>query len=321
MSAPTLAGPGLFHEAVAAAVRAPSMHNTQPWRFRLAGDALEVYADPSRRLTVADPVGRGVRLACGAAVLNARLAFAVAGQPADVALFPDPAQPDLVARLVPGRGAPDPAEVALHAAIPVRQSNRRPFADRPVPDTSRQALLAAAAAEGGLLELLTGPGPLAIVAAVVRAADTTLIRDSRYRSELTAWSRAADRPSADGVPVDAGGPSPEPQDLLAMRDFGGQPRPAGHQYEVQPLIGVLGTTGDSPADQVAAGQALQRVLLTATDRGLAVSLLSQPIDVPAAREQLRVGLRRFGNPQMVLRIGYGEPGSPTPRRPLADVID
>jgi hypothetical protein len=62
------------------------------------------------------------------------------------------------------------------------------------------------------------------------------------------------------------------------------------------------------------------VLLTTTDLGLAASLLSQPIEVPAAREQLRLALGRYGTPQMVLRVGYGQPGAATPRRSVADVI-
>jgi hypothetical protein len=84
---------------------------------------------------------------------------------------------------------------------------------------------------------------------------------------------------------------------------------------------VLGVTGNTAGDQLIAGQALQRVLLTATDAGLAASMISQPIEVPAAREQLRLALGRFGTPQMVLRLGYGRPGRPTSRRPVAEVLD
>ncbi|GFJ96670.1 hypothetical protein Prum_103120 [Phytohabitans rumicis] len=84
---------------------------------------------------------------------------------------------------------------------------------------------------------------------------------------------------------------------------------------------MLGTPADTAADQITAGLALQRVLLTATNAGLATSMLSQPIEVPAARERLRTGLGRFGAPQMVLRIGYGQPGWPTPRREPDDVTD
>ena len=127
--------------------------------------------------------------------------------------------------------------------------------------------------------------------------------------------------TADGVPAEAGGPSPEPQDLLAMRDFGGPARASGRDFESDPLVAVLGAPGDTFRDQLVAGQALQRVLLTATEHRLAVSLLSQPIEVPAARDRLRRGLGRLGAPQMVLRIGYGQPGFPTPRRPVSEVID
>ncbi len=310
----------LFHAAVEAAIRAPSLHNSQPWRFRHAGAATEVLADRSRQLPVADPRGWALRIACGAATFNARLAFAVAGHPADVRLRPDPDQPDLVARLTPGRPRPPtPREKELYAAIPHRCSNRHPFHPEPVPADARWRLVTAARDEGAWLALLVGRGPLAAIAEVVRAADTTLVRDRAYRQELDAWSRRTS--TDDGVPAESGGPSPEPQDLLAMRDFGGPPRAPGHDFETDPLVAVLGTAGDTTVDQLVAGQALQAVLLTATEHRLAVSLLSQPIEVPTARHQLRRGLGQVGTPQMVLRIGYGRPGFPTPRRPALDVID
>jgi nitroreductase len=86
------------------------------------------------------------------------------------------------------------------------------------------------------------------------------------------------------------------------------------------LVAILGGGGDTAADRIAAGQALQRVLLAATAAGLAASMISQPIEVRAAREQLRRALHRDSAPQMLLRLGYGVPGSPTPRRPLDDVL-
>ena len=309
----------LFLAAVEAAIRAPSLHNTQPWRFRMRDGAMEVLADPSRQLPAADPHGWAQRLACGAAAFNARLAFAVAGHPTQVRLRPDPDDPQLLARLTPGEPhPPSPAEKELYAAIPLRHSNRQPFNAEPVPAQVRRHLVDAARTEGAWLDLLIGRGPLAVVAEVVRAADTNLIRDPAYRRELQEWSRRSSAP--DGVPVEAGGPSPEPQDLLAMRDFGGPTRAPGRDYETDPLVAVLGTAGDTILDQLVAGQALQRVLLTATEHHVVVSMLSQPIEVPAARDRLRRGLGRLGSPQMVLRIGYGRPGFPTPRRPVAVVI-
>ena len=50
-------------------------------------------------------------------------------------------------------------------------------------------------------------------------------------------------------------------------------------------------------------------------------MFSQPIEVPSAREQLRAAVGRRGIPQMVLRLGFGRPGQPTPRRPVNEVLE
>src|SRR6266542_5346615 len=117
--------------AVAAATRAPSMHNSQPWRFRVRSDQIEVLIDPERQLTVADAGGWASRIACGCALFNLRLALAAQGTPAAYRLLPDPGEPLLVARLTPEqRRAPTPVEQRLYAAIPRRHSNRTPFVER-----------------------------------------------------------------------------------------------------------------------------------------------------------------------------------------------
>ena len=308
-----------LRRAAAAAVRAPSLHNSQPWRFRVAGGAIEVLADPSRQLVVADSGGWAVRIACGAATCNARLALAAAGTPAEVVLRPHDAGPDVMARLTPAPPRPPTyAERDLHAAIARRHSNRQPFWPHPVPSEIRARLIEAARAEGGWLDLLVGMTALTGFAEIATSADRVLRRDYPYQAELATWVHADAAP--DGVPVTAGAPAPEPQDLLPQRSFGDRPRAAGRDFEPEPLVAVLGSGADRPIDQLQAGQALQRVLLTATDAGLAVSMMSQPIEVPAARDQLRRSLRRSGPPQMALRIGYGHPGRPTARRSLDEVL-
>jgi nitroreductase len=311
--------------AVAAAIHAPSMHNSQPWRFRVRSDAVDVRLDPERQLPASDPSGWAGRLACGAAVFNLRVALAVQGVQATVTLRPDPADPDLMARVSFGeRRRATPAEHQLWAAIPRRHSNRAPFWPDRVPAAARAALTAAAGAEGGWLELLIGVGPVAALAEIAQAANRVLLRNPGYRAEVAAWTRDGNGSAGhveDGVPAAAGGPSSEPQDLLPGRPFGTLIRPPGRDFEPEPLVAVLGTAGDTTYDQLTAGQVLQRVLLTATDLGLAVSMLSQPIEVASAREQLRLALGRYGTPQMVLRIGYGQQGLATPRRPVSAVID
>jgi nitroreductase len=313
-------GTAELHAAAASGIRAPSLHNSQPWRFRLRDGAIEVLADPHDHLAMGDRIGWAVRIACGAAVFNARLALLANGTPADVRLRPDPADPMVMARLQPGRLRPATyTEHDLFTAVGRRRSSRQPFWPDPVPADLRMRLVGAARAEGAWLELLIGMTALSGFAQIAQSADTVLRRDRAYQTQQSQWIRteAAD----DGVPVVAAARLTEPQDLLPQRAYSDRPRAPGRDFEPEPLIAVLGSTGDTAADQINAGQALQRVLLTATDAGLATSMISQPIEVTGAREQLGRSLGgRAGTPQMALRIGYGQPGSTTPRRDLTQVI-
>ena len=309
-----------LRRAAEAAIRAPSLHNSQPWRFRLRDGGIEVLGDASRQLPVADRGGWAVRIAGGAATFNARLALAAGGAPARVVLRPLDGDPDVLARLTPGPPRPPTyRELDLFAAIARRHSNRQPFWPDPVPADVRAELIEAARAEGCALDLLVGMTALSGFAEIANSADRVLRRDFRYQAELAGWVHADAAP--DGVPVMAGAPVAEPQDLLPQRPFGERTRAGGRDFEPEPLVAVLSTAADRTVDQLAAGQALQRVLLTVTGAGLAASMMSQPIEVPAAREQLRRSLGRGGAPQMTLRIGYGVAGRPTARRGLGEFIE
>jgi len=299
-----------LHLASAAGVRAPSLHNSQPWLFRLAGGAIEILADPSRSVPVVDHDGWATRIACGAATYNARLALAVAGRPAEVRLHPSPG---VIARLsCRSFRSPTYAERELYEAIPRRRSDRGPFWPDPVPSPVRVRLIAAARDEGGWLDLLVGTTAVNGFAEIAQSADRVLRRDLAYQEALASMSGA--------VPVGAGAPLAEPYDLLPQRLFDDRRRANRRDYEPEPLIGILGSPGDRPVDQTTAGQALQKVLLTAVASGLDTSMISQPIEVPAARDQLRRSLGRTGFPQIVVRFGYGTPGRPTPRRDPAEVL-
>lgn len=304
--------------ALRAATRAPSLHNTQPWLFTVAPPLVEMFLDRERLLPVTDPDGREARMSCGAALFNLRAALLAAGRGAVVDLVPDPEQPDLLAVVrVTGQRAPTPEQVELADAIDRRATNRRPFAERPVPPMHRLALARAAQAERAQLVLLETPKALDTLATLLRRADHTQEEDPEFQRELRRWTEYGDE-REDGVPHSAGGPRPIGGTLLTPRQFhtgATTERP----FEQDPLVAILATHGDSPQDHLRAGMALQAVLLTATVAGLSTSFLSQPVEVPHTRTALSSLMPEQGHPQTVLRIGYGHPAMPTRRRPVAEV--
>jgi hypothetical protein len=311
----------VFRAAVDAAIRAPSVYNAQPWRFALHGGAIDVRIDPYRLLPIADPNRWSARIACGAAIANIELSLTAAGITPYAHLWPDPGDAFLVATITAAAPCtPSPRQTALYAAIPHRHSNRRPFADVAVPLDARAALEAAAAGAGAWLVLVSDREPVARIAEIIRDADQSLRCDAAYVAEMTAWiNRAAGERS--GIPAEAAGIAPARHDLLAMRDYGGADRAPGRDFEQDPLLAVLGTSGGTAYDDVTAGIALQRVLLTATHHRLATSMLSQPIERPYTREQLRYAAHHPGTAQLIIRVGYGQEVERSPRRPVDAVID
>ncbi|WP_406690223.1 nitroreductase family protein [Saccharopolyspora sp. ID03-671] len=300
---------------------APSLHNTQPWRFRLLPQVIELHYDPARLLPAADPAGRELRLACGAALFNLRLALENAGTRPNVTLLPHFAGPTVLAEVRSGgRTDPRPEARRLHAAIPRRHSHRAPFRDVPVPTAERSHMLHAAQSEQCRLHIVT-PGELGTLEGLVHRAHRIQEADPRFRTELAAWTgRPAE--TSEGVPTSAAGPRPGPQDQWVHRDFsaGVSPRPEGVEYESYPLLAVLCTPQDTRYAELQAGQAVQNVWLTATARGLAASMISEVIEVPDTRDELRDLLGGTLQPQALLRIGYGGPTVPAPRRAVDDLI-
>ena len=140
---------------LSAAVAAPSMHNTQPWRFEVNGNVIDVFLDGSRALPAEDPTGRAMRIAAGAATFNLRCAAAWLGYGSWFGLVPDPAEPDLVARIVvEPTETPDRILVELFAQIPRRHTSREPVRPAPISPEARFELLRAAMVDGAELTWL-----------------------------------------------------------------------------------------------------------------------------------------------------------------------
>ena len=316
-----LAEDGVVRMLISAAGAAPSIHNTQPWRFRVTGDLIEVRGDPDRMLWVADPLGRALHLSCGAALFNLRLAIRMLAAKPLVWPLPDPhGEPTLLAsvELEPSRPATS-AEREMFEAIGQRHSSRAPFSSRPIPDAVQIELEQEAGSEFSLLRMLNDRDA-AVVLELAASADQALERDFDHRVELSRWVAAE---GVDGIPASAlahhpdAGPAP-------VRDFGyaapAVARPAGH-YEPRPRLAVLSTARDEPGDWLRAGQALQRVLLAATRRGLAASLLYQPIERHDTEHQGQGWWPWPECPQVIIRFGYGPRGTSTPRRSVEDILD
>jgi len=306
-----------------AATMAPSLHNSQPWLFVCTPQTIELHADLDRALPAADPDHRGVLLACGAALLNLRLAIRNLGVDADVRVLPDHAQPTLIAVARPGGPSRITAEDRqLSGAIPRRHTDRRPFLDVPVPEAVRNQLRRAARVEQAWMAIVPS-AQQSRLRGLLAEAHRTQQTDPLFMAEWSTWTgRKADSP--DGVPASSAGPLPEQQDIWVMRDFSGGragDRLPGKDFEAEPLLAVIGSFRDVPRAQVQSGQAMQRMLLTATLSGLAASFLSQVVEVPDTRGQLRELIGGGLWPQTVLRLGYHTPTSATPRRDLGAVLD
>jgi hypothetical protein len=312
-----------LHYAVGRALRAPSVHNTQPWHFVVDQDAVTVRADRSRQLPSLDPSGRELVMSVGAALLNLRVGLAVRSWATEVRRLPDPDDPDLVAvvRAVPGR--PETELADLDNAIARRRTNRRRYSTEPVPDDLIARLSVAAAAEGAQLVPVRSAEQRRIVARLTATAAREQDADPSYRAELLGWTGRPES-AGDGVPSAS---VPRTDGLaragVPLRDLdpagrGGLPADTGGRHET--LI-LLTTRADDEASWLRAGEALERVLLRLTQSGYVGQPVTQAVEVPVTRSQLRAALSWDAHPQMLLRIGRAAATPAVPRRSRARVVE
>jgi nitroreductase len=287
---------------LAAAVHAPSMHNTQPWRFEVHGPTVDVLLDEERTLPFEDVSGRAAHLGVGAAVFNLRVAAAVLGHESRIATHPDPARPEIKARVyLAGRGTPIPELSCLYGEVSQRHTYRGPLLDHPIHPSVRRELDEAARAEAAELHWLD-PTAVSGLGALLRQTDIEDRADEDRRQERETWI-GGDR-SADGIPERALGPQPVRQSFVRDLSAGFDSTHRSQAvFETAPVIVVLSTRDEDVDAWIRAGSALQRVLLVATSYSLTASFLDQLLERPAPRAQVRhlIGGRW---PQMVLRMGY-----------------
>lgn len=315
--------------AVASACRAPSIHNTQPWRWTLHDAVLDVRADRSRQLHVADRDGHSLLISCGAAAELTELALHAQGWAVQTSLMPDPADPDLLCRLrLVTRSEPNLTTVAELDAAGERRSERRAFGAEPVPAEVIERLRGACASPGVYAHFPSRANESLDLAVAISNADRSQRDDPAYAAEMAKWTHRDDL-SRDGVPasvipqVAAGAPR---HTDIPLRDFeAGIP---GAQLitpdiDERPLIAVIFTESDDELQRLRAGQAMMRLMIRAELDGIASCPLSQSVDLLSFRSQLRTLMSWTGHPQMMLRLGQKptDPPAPlTPRRSVDEVL-
>ncbi|GAB3155605.1 NAD(P)H nitroreductase [Micromonospora sonneratiae] len=311
-------------EAATAAGYAPSVHNTQPWRWRVQPDGLELYAVRDRQLAVTDPDGRLLAVSCGTGLHHARVALAAQGWAARVTRLPDPADPDLLARIVvTGPSAPTSDAVELAACLRERHTDRRPVSTEPVPTRSLDAIRKAVADEDLQLHILGANQVYELAAAASRAAEVEA-KDPVFQQELQYWTTRTG-PAGTGLPAEVL-PAHAAETTVPGRDFGREGTlPVGPGHDRAAAYGLLYGDEDEPKNWLRAGEALSAAWLTATRLGVSVVPLSAVVEVVSTRHTLRRLLADLGYPYLALRLGIADPAQPapphTPRMPVTQVVD
>ncbi|GAA4561601.1 NAD(P)H nitroreductase [Micromonospora coerulea] len=310
-------------EAAGMASHAPSVHNTQPWRWTVLPGSLELRVVRDRQLAATDPEGRLVGISCGTALHHARLALAAEGWTPVVERMPDPAQPDLLARLTGLRhtGA-DPDAMHMVQCMQVRHTDRRPVSEEPVPTAALGEIDRAATREGVNLQVLDDEQKLQLAAAAQHAAEVEA-EDPQLRQELAYWTSRAG--TGTGLPAEVL-PEQTPRTTVPVRDFGRPGSlPVGPGHDRAAVYGMLWGTEDEPDSWLRAGEALSAAWLTATRLGVSLVPLSGVVEVEGTRQVLRQLLAGLGFPYIALRLGIADPthaGPPhTPRLDTTQTVD
>jgi hypothetical protein len=313
---------------VGAAVWAPSVHNTQPWRFTAAGAEIALHADVSRHLQVADPCGREMLISCGAALLTAKLALRSLGYVPETRVLPDPADPLFIARLRWRRQAsPAAEEERLFNQVTRRRTHRGGFEPVPPDPGLIEALRQDAVRHETVLRVAITDEARAVLAAITKMAEHVERLNPAYVRELTAWAPPPGVTRLDGVSASSYPARPEVmspyfagRDFAAGRGWGLPSASVISSTRFAGLVCLLTTSTDDPAAWVNAGQALQQILLTSATFGVAAALHSQPVEVGWLRKAIRTQLGDGSYPQMLLRLGTVLQNAVSLRRPAESVL-
>jgi nitroreductase len=328
MADPATAPDSISTEQLTATVeltcRAPSLHNSQPWRWVFENGTLHLFADHARIGRHTDSTGREVILSCGAALDHLQIAAAAAGWQVTVERYPNPHDHDHLASAEFHRTE----SVGEHArvladAISSRRTDRLAFAAPQPWDELELQLRSLLRGTATYLDVIDDDGR-PVLADASRQSEEQRLGDASYRYELLWWTGRSG--TEDGVPSSAIPSRAEASHVDVARDFptygSGDRRPQADRDQSKIL--VLSTYDDRRENTLRCGEALSRVLLECTAAGLATCTLTHMIELHSSREIVRRLTGRRAEPQVLVRVGRGldvtPPPDRTPRRPLAEVL-
>ena len=309
-------------------ILAPSTHNTQPWKFAISREGIEIYGDYARRMPVVDPGNREMLMSIGAAVFNLRVAAAHFGLQCsvDYNLSGDSERPLAFARLEPsfspgGETGLDP----LFPFLTMRHTTRSPFLLTRIPASVLERLAGFGERGHAALRISTDGTLNTKIADLVAEAERAQLADQEFRNDLAGWIRPDGSEYQDGITAAAlglEGPASKLVPYITRTTDLGKVRAAQDKnlcIDAPALAVILGE--DSVPHWLDAGEMLEHLLLTTVREGMHFSYFNVPIHVPEYRARIRGLLGLPGWPQLLLRIGYCLAMPPrTPRRPLAEVI-
>ncbi len=310
----------VIEEIVEHALRAPSVHNTQPWRWRIAPSGLELYADRRYQLPASDPTGRNLVLSCGAALHYAQAAASALGWRPTTRRRPDEADRDLLARIALSPSYPAQRDADSLTLLRERRTDRRRFTAWPVPPDQLHALAQVAHSWGAAAVPVIEVVDRVTLHLLVHRAWARQERQADTFVEQRAW---LDHSSQDGVPsavmgARGAGLSRARFGAAGMRDL--------DDDDVRDATIVLGGPSDDESSWLRSGEALSALWLHAASSGLSVVPLSQVIEVEETRRELKHGLLYDRTePHLLVRVGWAPIGrselTHTPRRSLPEVLD
>lgn len=315
----------VFKEAVLLACRAPSVHNSQPWRWVSEGAGLHLYVDRTRWVHNTDHSGREALISCGAVLDHLRVAMAAAGWQAHIKRFPNPDNIDHLASV-----EFSPRELVADVdrnraeAILQRRTDRLPFRCPTFWARFEPALRGSVDGTAAMLDVLSDE-VRSQLAEASQLTETLRRYDASYHAELQWWTSPFALSA--GIPPEALASTSEQWRVDVARDFPARSdtdRRADLSVDGSKIL-VLSTAGDTRAEVFSCGEALSTVLLECTMAGMATCTLTHLIELDESRDIVRRLIRERGEPQVLIRVGIAPPiedlPAATPRRPLDDVLE